>query len=264
MANTYQSSGIRGNGRNAEFMGTPAVLAASPITGNMVLKTIAVHQLPDGTFAVTNGMAITALDSGEIDAINASLGYQSIEPAVLLAALKNAQGVYTCDAPFGSIFGTLDGRLIHLAPSDAREFGVEATNFVHTAADGTTTTLEGCIVISVPAYLALFEIGAKGATPPAQLTFRQGKTFDVFPYSDGLRIARAENPLAEATVTDRTGAEIVIRAFPRGNQRSSMGAARREEAIATSPLATLSFGRKPASMVAASAAPAAAAAPRGI
>lgn len=247
MANTYQSSNVRANTgatRRPEYLGTPALMAPSPITGNMVLTTLAVHTLPDGAYAVVNGTAITVMDDGEIDAINASMGYQSVSGETLLNAIRNAQGVYTCDVNCGGIFGVQDGRLVHLAPDDARGLGVELTRVVHTLADGSSTVLEGVIAISVSAYLALIEsANPKVATPP-QITFRQPKAMDVHPLADGLRLARAGNPLAEAEVTNAAGETVIIRAFPRGTQRSEAAEARRQEAMANSPLANIGYGRR--------------------
>lgn len=246
MATQYQS---RTSTSRPEYLGTPALMAPSPITGNPVLATLAIHRLNDGTFAVVNGNAITVMDDGSIDAINATFGYQEIPADDLLGVLSRSQGTYEADVNCGRLFGVQGGRVVHLDPADAKAFGVDCTKTAHTMADGSKLELDGILAISAEAYLSLLELmlanAGKGIIP-APLTFRVPKTMDVFPFAEGLALAKQSQPpaIAEQTVQNRDGESLIIRAFPRGNQRSSAAAAKQAERIAASPLSGLNIGRK--------------------
>lgn len=258
MANTFQSrnvqSNVAGNGRssnwsnnrpNTPYQGTRAIMAPDENTGNLVLTTLAIHQLPAGTIAVVNGNAITSDNDGVMMAVDASRGYQAIEGDLLdtlTSAIAKAQGTYTCDLNCGTTFGVKEGRLIHLQPEDAKTFGVDATRCEHLSQDGNMTILEGVIGISVEAYLAIFEMA--GDKVPQPVSYREAKVLDTFPFELGLALARKRDASTDFEITNRHNEKVIITAFPRGNQRDAAIKQRQSQAIASSPLAGLNTGRK--------------------
>lgn len=209
---------------SAPYSGTPATKMNSAISGQLVLRSLAVHELPNGTIAAVNGNAATELSDGNVETINCSQGYQSIPAADLKQAIERRQGSYKITLDCGPLWGLQSGRAIHLDPADALAFGVDQTFVRHTVtarAEEPGKQLDGVIFLSSSAMIAS-GANLSGMESDSKLQYTDGteKVFDTYPLADGL--ARAKNLAdkeCDMPVTDKFGAQLVIRKFPKGNQR---------------------------------------------
>lgn len=236
------TNGNRQSSQNNRYAGTPALLAPDPNNdGALALVTLAVHQINDGSICVTNGNAFTEMvdESGEIqiDIIDASKGWQVLDAAEFAAAIGRATATYAIQVDCGYPFGVQDGRLVHLSAEDARTYGVDGTLVEHVAEDGNKYEIEGVIAVSNKAYIALHETANGVAVPNLTYTGRDPRTQDVFPFAEGLALAKKRHPMTDYTVRKKDGTQYTITAFPRGNQKTQVQTAKMQERIANSPLA---------------------------
>lgn len=240
--NTVVAEIAQNTGQNGrQFNGSPSTMAASPISGRDILRTIAVHQLPNGVFAAVNGVAVTEIQQGGqskrgLIFLNTAEkgGFQDGIDEMLQAAVSDNLGDdYGATINCG-YWGLQPGRLIHLKPEQALEWGLENTKAVHTSGernpDGSLKQVElrGILLVSDSAYYGAKYGGAKG-----RLSATDGnKTFDTFDYKTALKLAKAgTDERVKDIVVDKTGAEIEVRIFPRGTQRADARSARTENAF---------------------------------